>query len=514
MKKLLFTTVLIFLTVAAFAQPKKIQYRAEWSIHDEDVLPGITKLVGSVVFTQDEVVGYCDSAYLHENENILEAFGKKVIIHINDSVTLYGKYVKYNGDTKIASISKDVILEDPTSVLYTDSLIYDLNADLAYYITGGKIINKENTLTSIIGNYYTKTNWAYLYHDVHVVNESYTMDCDSLSINTETEIVYFLSRTHLISDENEIFTTSGWYDTQQDLALLVEDVEIYSEAQQITGDSLYYDKNMRFGIGWNNVVVTDTAEGYILMGDYLEHYENGGISLATKSPVLILLDKMDSLFVHADTFHIHIDTLQEVQLIVGFNHVKFFREDMQGACDSIVYLMKDSVLTMFFNPVIWAEEYQLSADTIYFFILDEDNTKIHLARSGFIVSSLYEDSEFNQVKGLNIYGHIYKKELQQVDVIGNAECLYYIQEDDKSLIGINYSETSEMRILFKEKEISGIVLYNDPDGKIYPDSQLEENERILRDFRWLIEYRPASVEDIFHTPIPRIKAATEEKRGE
>ncbi len=504
-RKIFLIVLLFFFCLTTVEAQKKIQYRAEWSYHDEDLLPGITKLVGNVVFQQDEVIGYCDSAYLHENSNVIEAFGKMVKIHINDSVTLYGKYVIYNGDTKIASISKNVILKDHTSSLHTDSLIYNLNTDIAYYLTGGEMINKENTLNSIVGYYYTETSWIYLYRNVSLVNESYTMTCDSLSFNTDTEIVYFISRTHLVSEDNEIYTTSGWYDTKQDISLLVKDVEIYNEAQQVFGDSIYYDKEKAFGIGWNNVIVNDTAKGYMLYGNFVEYYESNGISTATDSAMLVLIDAGDSLYVHADTFHVHIDSLQEPQLILGFHHVKFFREDLQGACDSISYSMADSLLVMYYNPVVWSENYQMTADTIFFYTIDSVHSRLHLSKAAFIVSSQYGETEFDQIKGFDIYGLVYNRELQHIDVIGNAEYLYYLQEDDGSLIGINSAATSEMRILFKDKEVSSLVKYNDPDGKIHPDKELSGEDRKLKDFRWLGVYRPLEKKDIFHTPIPRVK---------
>jgi lipopolysaccharide export system protein LptA len=507
-KLLLKTIALLFVLSFCFSHAeaqKKIQYRAEWSYHDEDVLPGITKLVGNVVFKQDEIVGYCDSAYLYENSNLIEAFGRKVKILINDSVTLYGKYVMYDGNTKMASISKNVILEDKTSALYTDSLTYDLNNSVAYYLTGGKMINQDNTLTSKLGYYYTETHKVYLHQQVTLFNESYTMTCDSLAYNSDLEIVYFISRTHLVSEENQIFTTSGWYDTKKDISLLVKDVEIYNQNQQIFGDSIYYDKIQKYGTGWNNIIVNDTAKGYILQGNYVEYYESGGVSSATDSAMLILIDAGDSLYIHADIFHIYIDSVQEPQLILAFNHVKFFRTDMQGACDSMSYSMSDSLLVMYYNPVIWTENYQMTADTIFFSTIDSVHSRIHLNKAAFIVSSLYGDTEFNQIKGTNIYGLVHGKELQQVNVIGNAECLYYLQDDDGSLIGINSSITSEMRILFSNKEISSLTKYDEPTGKIYPDEQLSSEDRKLKDFRWLGIYRPLDIKDIFHTSVPREK---------
>jgi len=482
---------------------KKIAMSADWSYHDEENFPGMNKLVGNVVFKHDDIIGYCDSSYHFVDDNWMIAFGNPARIHINDSVTLYGRKVYYYGNSKFASIARNVILKDNTSSLYTDSLIYDISTSAGYYLTGGKMFNQENTLTSKIGHYYTNDNMVYLYGDVILVNESYTMNCDSLRFNTQTETVYFICRTDLISDENYIVTHSGWYDTKEDLALLIDSVEMYHETQRLSGDTVYYDKKNRFGTAWCNVTLADTSKGYIAQGDYAEYMENGGISIVTDNALLILIDNQDSLYLHADTLKMYLDTVQEPLLMLAYNRVKFFRNDLQGVCDSMSYMIEDSLLIMYFNPVIWSGENQLFADTIKFTILDSVNTKLELCRAGFITSSLYDDTEFNQIKGANITGYIYNRELLNIDVIGNAESVYYIQDDDSLLIGINVAATSEIQIFLNNNKISDIRYYNNPDGNIYPDAALKPEERTLKGFRWLDIYRPKKINDIFHTPIPR-----------
>ena len=500
----LFILFTFIFSLFGFSQGK-ISFRAEWQYHDDENFPGIEKFVGKVVFTHENTIGYCDSAYSYINENYTIAFGNPVKIFINDTISLYGDQVMYNGNNKITTITGKVILKDNSSALYTDNLTYDINHDFGYFPFWGRMINQSDTLTSNTGYYYTKDKIVFLRGDVKLVNPSYEMNCDSLRYDTKNEVVYFISPTRLLSDENEIYTRSGWYDTRQDFALLVDHVELYNENQKLTGDSLFYDKNKKFGIGWNNIVVTDTSKGYVVKGNYIEYSEIGGNSMATDRALLIMINASDSLYLHADTLKLMFDSLQNPLQIHAFNRAKFFSYDMQGACDSMVYIINDSTLTMYYNPVLWSGENQLTADTIRFTILDSIHTKLELCKAGFIVSSLYEDTEFNQIKGAFIVGLIENNKLIQVDVVNNAECIYYIVDEDTALIGINVSLTSEMKLLFTDNKIDRIHYYNKPDGKIYADAQLKKEDRLLRDFRWLARYRPIEISDIFHTPMPRFK---------
>jgi lipopolysaccharide export system protein LptA len=485
---------------------KKINTRADLLEYDENLLPGAQRLLGHVVFRHDNTIGYCDSAYYYEDENYLIAFGRPVRINVDDSVQLYGRKAYYNGNDRTASIARKVEMVHGTAHLYSDSMTYDLSRDVGYFLTGGTMINVEDTLSSLQGHYYTKRDEVLLTQDVLLKSTSYTMDCDSLLYNTLKETVYFISRTHMVSDDNTIYTSSGWYETKTDIATLVDDVELINTSQHLVADSVYYDRNLRYGIGWNNVVISDTVKGYVLKGNYVEHYELGGYSTATDSNQLILIDEgKDSLFLHSDTLRILFDTLQEPQVIMAFNKVKFYRKDMQGACDSLAYSVKDSLITMFHNPVMWSGENQLSADTITFYLKDSVNVIVTLKKSSYIVSSMFEGQEFNQIKGMTIEGHIENKQLKTVYVFNNAECVYFITDEDTALMGVNVSATSEMKIILTDNEIDGIVFYNDPDGKIYPDKDLTDKDRRLKDFRWLDFYRPETVEDLYVRPIPRVK---------
>ena len=483
---------------------RKMLYRADMGYYDEERFPGAQRLIGNVKFKQDNVVGYCDSAYLYEADNYIITFGNPVRFVISDSVRLYGQRATYDGDIRQASIAGRVRLENGKSYLLTDSLFYDLNIDCGYYITGGQIFNEEDTLTSLIGKYYTNTDDAYLHENVLLRSSSYTMNCDSLRYNASSKVAYFISPTQLISDENTIFAEKGLYNTQADISILHGNVQLIGEKQQLYADSLYYDKVLKFGRAWNNARFIDTANHFIVKGNYLEHHEDGGTSIATDSNLLIYIDdNKDTLFLHCDTLKVDFDTASNPTLLRAYFHTKFQHKNIQGACDSMSYNVTDSLLILYYNPVFWSDNYQLSGDTVRFQILDSIHATIELCKSGFIVGGLFEDTEFNQIKGLKIKGFLEDKNLQRVDIIGNAECVYYIQEEDSTLIGVNTSITSEMRIYLDSNHIRQIRYFDAPNGQVYPDEQLKNEDRKLQGFRWLDIYRPRKPEDLYINPVPR-----------
>jgi hypothetical protein len=42
-------------------------------------------------------------------------------------------------------------------------------------------------------------------------------------------------------------------------------------------------------------------------------------------------------------------------------------------------------------------------------------------------------------------------------------------------------------MLIDNNEIEEIIFYTNPEGKVYPEDELEENEKILNGFNWRIE---------------------------
>ena len=506
MKRLSAILLLIILCISAIhgQNNRKILYRADMGYYDEDAYPGAQRLIGNVKFKQDNVLGYCDSAYLYEADNYIIAFGNPVHFIISDSIHLYGHRATYDGDIRQAVIAGDVRLKKGKSYLLTDSLFYDLNIDCGYYITGGEIYNDADTLTSVIGKYYTNTDDAYLHDSVLLRSSSYTMDCDSLRYNASSKIAYFISPTHLVNEQNTIYTDRGLYNTQSDVSILYGNVQLLGEKQQLFADSVYYDQELKFGRAWRNARFVDTANHLIVMGNYLEHHEKGGTSIATDSNLLVYIDdNHDTLFLHCDTLLVDFDTASNPTLLRAYFHTKFQHKDLQGACDSMVYNVEDSLLVMYYNPVFWSDNYQLTGDTVRFTMLDSIHSTIELCKSGFIVGGLFEDTEFNQIKGLNIIGHLEHQNLQRVDIVGNAECVYYVQEEDSSLIGINTSITSEMRIYLDSNHIQQIRYFDSPTGQVHPDEQMDTKDRKLQGFRWLDIYRPRKPEDLFVMPIPR-----------
>ena len=218
-------------------------------------------------------------------------------------------------------------------------------------------------------------------------------------------------------------------------------------------------------------------------------------ALATDSAHLLLYTEQDTLFLHADTLKSIPDTIPDQKLIMAYFNVKFFRQDMQGKCDSLVYWSKDSTVQLFTEPVIWSENNQMTADYIEMITKAVEPDLVKMQQNAFIVAQ--EDStRFNQIKGRNMLGYIRQNQLYKIDVDGNGQSVYYAR-DDNGIIGLNKAQSSNIEIYLTDSKVRKIVFIKSPDGTLLPLINISESDKMLPGFRWLDKIRPQKVSDIF-----------------
>jgi lipopolysaccharide export system protein LptA len=455
----------------------------------------INILMGNAVLRQDSTYFYCDTAWFNDKENNLRAVGQ---VHINysDSVHLYGDFLNYTGNSKIAVLDSNVRLVDKRATLYTDHLEYNRNNSVAYYFTGGRIVDEDNVLTSVKGRYYTQS-YEFLFSDsVVVVNPEYTMYADTLKYNTDAKIVYIEGPTNIYGKDDHIYSEKGWYDTQTNQAELSHNNQIRHLEQILKGDWIYYDREKEYGKAIGNVWVKDTAQNIILQGGISEFFRSEKYSYMTDSACAILVDKYDSLYMHADSFLLVLDSADEARLLFAYNHMKFFKEDLQGMCDSLVFRVEDSVIALLKNPVLWSDGNQLTADSMWMHVSDNHIDSMVLFNLAFIVSRDSNET-FNQIKGRQMRAYFFENELYKIRVMGNAETIYYVREEDRGLIGINRSVSSYMTILLDDSKVRRIYYITQPEATLYPEKDVQKEDQFLKDFKWITGQRPQSRDDIY-----------------
>lgn len=513
MARILVCFVLAFLPFMLLAQkPSRIELlHADVSEFDSDINPGADRLIGKVAFKHENAVMTCDSAYLYKAENNLEAFGN-VRINQGDTTTMTGKHLIYLGDTRLAQMFDDVEMRDRKMVLNTQRLDYNMETDIAYYTDSAHIVDEEDVLTSRNGYYYSNTRDLFFRKDVILVNTKFRMTCDTLRYNTVTKTAYFMGPTFIRSQDNLIYCESGWYNTEKQVSLFTGNSYLQSKQQTLKGDTVTYDRILAVGTGFGNVSVYDSTNNIIIKGDYAEHHERTDSSFVTGHATMVQIYDQDSLFMHGDTLKAVVDSSDHSidtsgnrkRNLFAYHHVKLFRKDLQGKCDSLVYAYGDSTIRMFRDPVLWSGLNQLTADSITIQTANSNIDKMYLINSSFITSradSLQQDVvdslRFNQIRGKNMTGYFTDNKLYQILVSGNGQTIYYGKNKKEKNFGVNRADCSDLIIRVKENKVQQISLLNEPDGTLYPINELSTKELRLKGFVWREEDRPKTKEDIY-----------------
>lgn len=462
------------------------------------------RLIGNVVFKHDNVFLYCDSAHMYIDKNSIDAFGK-VHIQQGDSINLYGKMLKYDGNNKIAQLYEDITFTDNKVVLTTQKLEYNLNTNNAIYRKGGKIVDDENILESQHGYYYANDKQFYFKEKVVLTNPQYIMYCDTLKYNTINKVAYFYGPTEIVSEESTIYCENGWYDTEKELSQFDENARILTKEQILKGDSLFYDRKNGLGKAFHNIEIKDTAQNIIINGQYAEYHQekyNTKLNSIQKHYSFIVgktlftqIFEEDSLFLHADTLETSYDSAEVHRSFYGYYKAKIYKSDLQGSCDSIIYSTKDSTIKLYVEPIIWSGPNQLTADTIHIKLKHKVIDYLKLYNSSFIASQ--EDSlYFNQIKGKNMTGYFKDNELHKILVEGNGQTIYF-GKDNQKIIGVNRADCSNMLIYVSDNKVDKITMINEPDATFYPIHEVNPKELLLKGFSWKIHRQPTKKEDIF-----------------
>ena len=456
---------------------------ADRADYDERLGRDVQRLIGNVVMRQDSTYFYSDSAYFNEKTKFFDGFGNVHII-VNDSVNIYSKLLKYNGETKFAELFHDVVLKDDSTVLKTQYMTYDRVGHLATYPNKGTITRNDKKLVSKKGYYRDDIKVLYFRKDVVGTMPDYKIVSDTLVYDTENEMMYFYGPTDIYNKENSLFGNYGWYNTETEFVYLDSRATLKNKEQSMTADTMFYNKKTGYAKALSDVIIEDTTNKAIIKGEYAELWKSLGKCMITDNLRAIYYEEADTLFAKADSMYVYFDTISnDIQHVKAFNNVRFFRTDIQGKCDSLHYALADSMVYMRTLPVIWAEDSQLTGDSINIKVRERAIENLLMYPNAFVIQ---QDSikGFNQVKGKQITVYFKDKDINNMYNKGNAETVYWLRDDDGSLIGVNFSQSSEMDIIIKNRQISEIKFYKNIKETLYPEEQLKDNMEYLKGFLW------------------------------
>lgn len=474
-------------------------------------------LVGDVQFDHEGTLMYCDSALFYEATNSFDAYGN-VRMRQADTLSLVSDVLYYDGLDQMARARHNVVLRHRESTLYADSLDYDRLYDLGYFFEGGRLVDKENELTSDWGEYSPSTREATFNYNVRLVNPrppkvaKSVLISDTLHYNTRTGIAHVVGPSNIDNSDNHVYTEDGYYNSETDDSYLLNRSILQKGYRILVGDSVCWNAKDSVGKAYGHVVYTDTLNKNMFTGNYVMYNDRAGYAEAADSAVLIDYSQKDTFYAHADSFFLytfHINTDSVYRMLHAYHHVRAYRMDIQAVCDSMVYDGRDSCTTMYKDPIVWQEGQQLLGEQIKAWRNDSTIDSVYVVNQALSVERM-DSVHYNQVASKEM--HLYFEGKDPVLTVAdmNVYVNYYPLDDDSLMIGMNHLETSQLKMFMRDRKVQRLWAPSST-GVMYPPFNVPPETLYLDNFAWFDYVRPLNKDDIFNWR-PK-KAGTELKES-
>ena len=353
---------------------------------------------------------------------------------------------------------------------------------------------------------------------MEIENPEYYIQSNKLDYYTKTEQAYFFGPTKIIGADYDIYCEKGFYDTRNKKGYFTRKSKINYNNRLIEGDSLTFNDNSKFASASKNIILTDTINKTIIKGNYAEIFKARDSAMITKRSMVIKMIEKDSLFIKADT--LFAIGPSENRIIKGRYNVRIFKKGLSGKSDKILINQKTGLTKLIrnelseiqkqvltaneiakINPVLWNGDSQMTGDEIHITrnIKTNDLDSLKILNNAFVVEKdTLGIKNFNQMKGINLFGKFQNNELKTIELIQNTEMIYYLYDDNTNdLIGIDKAICSSIIMEIENNTIKEITFITNPEGEVFPEDEMEISLKILNGFNWRISEKITKKEEIF-----------------
>lgn len=446
-----------------------------------DMDDGFAMFTGNPQYQKEDTKAIADTIYYDES---------------NATIRMEGNAI-YLDEDKEAIADQIVFKEKTEEAILIGNASY---RDSSYQVTGENIFRSGTTgKLKVTGRSFISNPPMIIKGDSLDYNET---DGQGLAIgsvewkDTAAHVTIYCDRADY-NDQKETIKAIG-YNRRPLMENVIDEDTLY-----LAADTLFsYKKilaNSHDQVFKDTILVNSTLlqDSLVLTDSLIEHVTVlDSTSLESIKLDSIKLDTLNSFIDSLPQSAVEVDT---ARIFAAYPDVKIFKSDMQAVCDSLIYNDLDSIFHLYRNPIMWSDSTQFLGDTILILLKNKKIDKVKTRTNSFIITEI-EVSTYDQIKGRNTVANFIDGEIDNMEVVGNAEAIYYIKDDeDDSFIGMNNTICSSMRFFFLNKDLDRIDFYDQPTSVMTPIQDVDPLTSRLENFRWLINKRPLSLEDILKT---------------
>ncbi len=511
---------------------------------------------GNVIIQQgDSISVFSDSIYYDGNEKKARLF--KEVVLVNGDQQIFTDQLNYDMNSKVATYYSGAVLTDGTSQLSSKIGYYYIDTETAYFKDSVTVVgedfqlradtlqfNTESRLVTFLGptridqgdakiycedGFYDilndkaefRQNAQYLKAGQSAVADKMIYNGASETIDlvgnasfedqkqrATADLISFNEKTNLTTLSGNAFFEDGQQKVEADQIIYDGKTKSISTQgrsslvkppQFLEADQIDFDDKSGLGIATGSVVWRDTSENISITCDHAEYIRDEDYLKAYGERTLMMSA------IDGDTLYLSSDTLiskrsnsfdqDSSRMFYAFEDVRVLKTDFQAVCDSLVYNGQDSIFKFYHDPVVWSDTSQFMADTILMYTTNNNLDSIQLQKNSFILNSP-DEIYFNQIKGRDINAFFIQSEIFEMNVLGNAESVYYLIDEAKAYIAVNKTICSDMKLDFGDNQVEKIKCFPQPKANLMPMKSIDHNEIKLEGFNWIENRRPRLISDL------------------
>jgi len=414
----------------------------------------IREALGNVHFVQGNVNVFCNEAIQYIDDNKIELKGNVKIYQ--DTLSLFTSKATYYGTDKHAVCEGGVTLKDPNATLRAD--------DGVYYFNDAKAIFKG---------------------DVIIINPAYRITSKELTYLRNTEDSFAKGDVIVTTDSAIIKAENIDFFKRQGKTYAVQNVSIDSDSSIIYSDTLTDYSFEKKSVAVGNVKILNLRNNLVVKGMYAENYDRQKYSYVKGNARLTQVeDEKDTLFIFSEI----LETFRTVpERYNAKENVEIIRGTFLAKSDTAVFAKtKDASIeemSLFPRPVIWQDNLQLTADSVYAQIVNRKLSIIYakklegypLSKNSFLLTSNRDTffvERYDQITGRDIKIKFENDTIKSVTVFKNSSSIYYVYDDFKAN-GVNIVDGENMYITFgDDQKVSRIRIEKNSKGQYVPEAKM------------------------------------------
>lgn len=459
---------------------------------------------------------------------------------VNGKTTLTSEEGFYYADTREVYFKKKVKLVDPEYRLVTDTLLYSTETQIATFLAPTTIDDGKTRIYTKDGFYNLKTGQGNFGKRSIIEDSTQTITGDLLAFEKKTgqfegrgNVVYKDTAQGVVLISNHLYGNrdrKSVLATEKPVMIIKQDADsIYVAADTLFSglqkdlDSLQYlfsgqkdsvaIKDSSVTISKDSVTnsvinkkeINTAADSAIAYKKEITPVEKtiikDTVTAATenKKTKPVIKDSIASITkplytqLQQDSIKARRDTMR---FITGFHHVRIFSDSLQAVADSMFFSAVDSIFRLYQSPVVWSKENQITGDTMYLYTKERKPERLYVFEKGLAINHI-EKENYNQIKGRTINGFFKDGNIDNIRAKGNAESIYFAQDEDSSYIGVNRTSADMIDMYFANKELKKVVFRNQVKGKTVPMRESDPTFTRLNGFKWQDNRRPKTKFELF-----------------